>query len=125
LLWVHIYTAVIGGGNPAPVSEQDSAPIHIQSSSEAGAMSHQNIIGQKVRALRVEKELSQEALATQCNLLGWDVSRGTLSKIEARLRRVNDAEVMLLAKVLKCTVADLYPSKDTELLLSVARQGRE
>lgn len=87
--------------------------------------SHQNIIGAQVRFLRQQKKLSQETLAAHCNLLGWDISRGTLSKIEASLRRVNDAEVMLLSKVLKCAVADLYPSKDTELLISVARQGRE
>lgn len=85
----------------------------------------QNIIGSRVRFLRQEKELSQEALAAQCNVAGWDISRGTLSKIEARLRRVNDAEVMLLAKVLKCNIADLYHREKTEALLSVARQGKD
>lgn len=85
----------------------------------------QNIIGSRVRFLRQEKELSQEALAAQCNVAGWDISRGTLSKIEARLRRVNDAEVMLLAKVLKCNIADLYYREKAEALLSVARQGKE
>jgi hypothetical protein len=36
---------------------------------------------------------------------------GGLSKIEARLRRINDAELLMLAKVLKCTVAHLYPPR--------------
>ena len=84
----------------------------------------QNIIGARVRFLRQEKELSREALAAKC-IAGWDISRGTLSKIEARLRRVNDAEVMLIAKVLKCSIADLYPREKTEELLAVARQGKE
>lgn len=87
--------------------------------------SNQNIIGAQVRFLRQQKKLSQETLAAHCNLLGWDISRGTLSKIEASLRRVNDAEVVLLSKVLKCTVSDLYSVRDTDELLSVARQGRE
>ena len=85
----------------------------------------QNIIGSRVRFLRQNKDLSQEALAAQCNIAGWDISRGTLSKIEARLRRVNDAEVMLIAKVLKCSIADLYPRDEIGELLTVARQGKE
>jgi hypothetical protein len=36
------------------------------------------------------------------------VWRAGLSKIEARLRRVNDAELLVLARVLKCGVADLH-----------------
>lgn len=88
-------------------------------------MAKQNIIGQRVRALRNEKELSQDALAAQCNLLGWDISRGTLSKIEAQIRRVNDAEAMLLARALRCPIEALYSRATKEDLLAVVRQGRE
>ncbi|HRH98290.1 MAG TPA: helix-turn-helix transcriptional regulator [Prosthecobacter sp.] len=45
-----------------------------------------------------------------CQLAGWDLSRETLSKIEAGLRRVNDAEVMMLAKVLGCELKDMFPA---------------
>ena len=75
--------------------------------------------------MRVERELSQDALAAQCNVLGWDISRGTLSKIEAQIRRVNDAEVMLLSKVLKCSVEAFYDQASRDALLATARQGRE
>jgi transcriptional regulator with XRE-family HTH domain len=50
----------------------------------------------------------QEQLASRCNLIGWNISRGTLAKIEAKVRRVNDREVELLAKALKVDMSALY-----------------
>jgi hypothetical protein len=43
--------------------------------------------------------------------LGWDLSRGTLSKIEAQLRCVIDSELEILAKALRVEILDLYPTK--------------
>jgi transcriptional regulator with XRE-family HTH domain len=83
----------------------------------------QNIIGPTVRKLRMAAGLSQEALAAKLQVAGWDLTRGGLSKIEARLRRVNDAELLVVAKVLKCGVADLYPAKPGNLAM-VLRQAR-
>ena len=45
---------------------------------------------------------------TQCNLIGWNISRGTLAKIEAQVRRVTDDEVAFLAKALKVDISELY-----------------
>jgi hypothetical protein len=67
--------------------------------------------------------LSQEALATKLQLEGWDLIRGGLSKIEACLRRVNDAELWLLAKALCCSISDLFPERP-KWLVAVLRQGR-
>jgi len=72
-------------------------------------MAEQNLIGPAVRRMRVERGLTQDALAARCQVAGWDLSRGSLSKIEAQLRRVNDAEVRMLAHVLKCEILELYP----------------
>jgi transcriptional regulator with XRE-family HTH domain len=83
----------------------------------------QNIVGPVVRKLRMAAGWSQEALAAKLQVAGWDLTRGGLSKIEARLRRVNDAELLVLAKVLKCGVADLYPAKPGDLA-RVLRQAR-
>ena len=67
-----------------------------------------NRIGPKVRQIRESKGLTQEQLATHCNLLEWDISRGTLAKIESRTRKVSDIEVELLAKSLRVGVEELY-----------------
>jgi len=53
---------------------------------------------------------TQEALAREAQLAGWDLDRSTISKIEAGLRRVYDTEVWHLARLLKCPLDDLYPS---------------
>ncbi|MDB3967517.1 helix-turn-helix domain-containing protein [Porticoccaceae bacterium] len=71
-----------------------------------------NVIGPKVKALRSSKRLTQEALAARCNIKKWDISRSTLAKIEAQVRRVNDKEVALLAEALNVSVKDLYDQGD-------------
>ena len=56
---------------------------------------------------------TQEALAREAQLAGWDLDRSTISKIEAGLRRVYDTEVWHLARLLKCELPDLYPGTET------------
>lgn len=68
----------------------------------------QNIVGPQVRKLRYVQGITQEQLAARCGVLGWDLSRGTLSKIEAQLRCVTDREVMVLAKSLRVKLDALY-----------------
>ncbi len=77
--------------NQAPISEQIM-----------------NVIGPRVREIREFKGWTQDELAARCNLLGWSISRGTLGKIEARVRRITDSEVALLAKALEVDVNELY-----------------
>ena len=86
------------------------------------AGSPQNLVGPQVRRLRIEAGLSQEALAAKLQVNGWDLSRAGLSKIEACLRRVNDAELWVLAKTLRCQLTGLYPSKPANVS-SVVRNG--
>ncbi len=87
------------------------------------AAATQNLVGPQVRRLRTAAGLSQEALAAKLQLAGWDLSRGGLSKIEACLRRVNDAELWVLAKALSCPMADLFPARP-KLVTQILRQGR-
>ncbi len=68
-------------------------------------------------------KVSQEALAAKLQVAGWDITRGGLSKIEARIRRVNYAEVLVFATVLKCGLPDLFPPKPKDVTL-VLRQAR-
>lgn len=68
-----------------------------------------NIVGPNVQKLREARELTQSDLVARCNLLEWDISRGTLAKIESRVRRVTDQEVWFLAKALGVSVEELIP----------------
>ena len=69
----------------------------------------QNIVGEQVRKERYQLGLTQDMLAAKCAAQGWDVSRGTLAKIEARVRCVTDTELLVLAKALKVSLVSLYP----------------
>lgn len=55
--------------------------------------------------------MTQEEHATQCQLEGLDISRGTLSQIEAQVRCVTDDELFLVARVLKVSTDSLFPTQ--------------
>ena len=69
---------------------------------------YMNVIGPQVRRIRQRQRMTQEELTARCNLVGWDISRGTLAKIESRVRKVSDFEVALMAKALKVEIPVLY-----------------
>jgi len=70
-----------------------------------------NIIGENVRVVREKNKWTQEQLAAKCNLLEWNISRGTLAKIEAKVRRVTDIEVKTLALALNTDIENLFKGK--------------
>ncbi len=69
-----------------------------------------NAVGGIVRKLRNNAGLTQEALTAKCNVAGCDISRGTLAKIEARVRCITDIELYTIAKILKVRMEDLFPT---------------
>ena len=68
---------------------------------------HQNIVGPIIRQLREKRGITQAQLAAKLNLIGWDLSRATLSKIEAQLRCVTDYEIPILALSVGMEPSDL------------------
>ncbi|RTE67328.1 XRE family transcriptional regulator [Amphritea opalescens] len=67
-----------------------------------------NIIGPNVRKLRELQHLTQDELAAKCNICGWDISRGTLAKIESKVRKVSDYEALALARALNVNIDQLF-----------------
>jgi transcriptional regulator with XRE-family HTH domain len=80
----------------------------------------QNVVGPQIRRLRVRAGMTQDFLAAKCGVAGWDISRATLSKIEAGVRCVTDAELFLVARVLKVDPAALFP-RDVAAVLALLR----
>ncbi len=76
-------------------------------------MKSQNVVGAQIRKLRFQQQLTQEMLTARCGAIGWDLSRGTLAKIEAQVRRVTDRELWYLARALRVPLKDLFPRKVT------------
>jgi transcriptional regulator with XRE-family HTH domain len=67
-----------------------------------------NVVGPQVQKRRYELELTQEQFAAKCQLQGFDISRATLSQIEARLRCVKDYELLQLAHALNSSIESLF-----------------
>jgi transcriptional regulator with XRE-family HTH domain len=61
---------------------------------------------------------SQSTVATRLELAGFDISRSGVSKIEARLRFVDDKDLMFLAEVLKVPIQELFPRRESPGRLS-------
>jgi transcriptional regulator with XRE-family HTH domain len=72
----------------------------------------QNMVGPQVRRLRYVRGWSQEKLAEKLQLLGWDIGRVSLAKIECRVVRVDDYELLFFTKVFSVPLAELYPRID-------------
>lgn len=69
-----------------------------------------NVVGAHLRRIRTEQGLTQEQLAARCQVLGLDLSRGTLAKIEAQVRLLKACELFIIAKVLKVPMEHFYPA---------------
>jgi transcriptional regulator with XRE-family HTH domain len=67
-----------------------------------------NVVGPKVRLARKMRGYSQKDVAAKCNLLGWDVSRGTIAKIESRNRKVTDEEILCLSLALNVSISTFF-----------------
>lgn len=69
----------------------------------------ENVVGLMVCKLRSEHGLTQEQLAAKCQVRGLNLSRGTLAKIEARVRFLKACELFVIAKVLNRPMEHFYP----------------
>ena len=71
-----------------------------------------NLIGDKVRELRIKKGLSQQALSNRLELMAIYICRGSISRIEDKQRTVTDIELYGLSKVLEVPITDLFDKRD-------------
>ncbi len=71
-----------------------------------------NLVGDKVRKLRIEKGMSQQTLSNKLEMLAIYICRGSISRIEDRQRTITDIELYGLSKVLGVPIEQLF--EDTE-----------
>lgn len=70
-----------------------------------------NMIGKNLKKLRIEKKMSQQELSNKLEMLAIYVCRGSISRIEDKLRTVTDIELYGLAKVLNVSIEELYENE--------------
>ena len=68
-----------------------------------------NLCGERVRALRLgyPSKLSQRALADKMQLIGLDVDKNAIQRIESGKRFVTDIELKALAEIFGVSIDDL------------------
>ena len=71
---------------------------------------HKNLVGPQVRKLRYQHGWKQKDLAAKLQILGWDIDRASVSKIESQLVWVGDFEMFYLAEALRVDVKQLFPT---------------
>ena len=68
----------------------------------------QNMVGNKVRKLRIEQKMSQQSLSDRLETLAIYICRGSISRLEDKQRTVTDIELYGLAKVLGVSIEELF-----------------
>lgn len=68
---------------------------------------NRNLISQKLTALRNQCGLSQQDLAIRLQLMGYDISKNTITCIETNTRYVSDFELKAFKDFFNVTYEDL------------------
>ena len=66
-----------------------------------------NVCGKNVSAARKEKGISQRELADSLQLLGLDIDKNAIQRIEAGKRFVTDIELVVLSRFFNLSYEDL------------------
>ena len=79
------------------------------SSPHNGAAKNLNLVGQRIRTIRMEKHWTQNRLAKELQSAGLNKSRVAVARIEAQMVHVYDFQLLYIAKVLGVAPLDLFP----------------
>ena len=78
----------------------------------------QNMVGGKIRKLRMEQKMSQQTLSDRLETMAIYICRGSISRIEDKQRTVTDIELYGLAKVLGVSIEELFEDNEAPVDLS-------
>ena len=71
----------------------------------------ENKVGNNVRTLREQKNLTQEYVASQMQLHGCDITRSALAKIEVGQRHLYPDEIILIKEILNVSFDEILHIK--------------
>lgn len=70
-----------------------------------------NMVGDQVKALRLEQGLSQQAVSNKLETMAIYICRGSISRIEDKSRTVTDIELYGLSQVFGVDMKELFPKE--------------
>ncbi|MBO5888700.1 MAG: helix-turn-helix transcriptional regulator [Clostridia bacterium] len=65
-------------------------------------------VGKNIRKLREKAQITQESLATKLQLLGCNITRSAIAKIEVGQRHLYPDEIIHIKNILKVTYDDIF-----------------
>ena len=65
-------------------------------------------VGNNIRILREKANMTQEVLAAKLQLLGCDITRSAVAKIEVGQRHLYPDEIILIKQILKVSYEDIF-----------------
>ena len=73
-----------------------------------------NVCGKNIAYMRKKSNLSQRELAERLQLMGYDLDKNAIQRIESGQRFVTDIEVQALAKVFDVSLPTLFTDESDE-----------
>ena len=71
-----------------------------------------NLIGERLKLLRADKNLSQRDLARELQLIGIDMDKNVITRIETNKRYVTDFELQALKEIFNTSYEYLIDGKN-------------
>lgn len=71
-----------------------------------------NMVGDKVKELRLAKGMSQQAVSNKLETMAIYVCRGSISRIEDKTRTVTDIELYGLSQVFGVNIEDFFSTTE-------------
>lgn len=68
-----------------------------------------NLCGRNVMKFRKELNISQRGLASKLQMMGYDIDKNAIQRIESGERFVTDIEIVALTKALGRDITELIP----------------
>lgn len=67
-----------------------------------------NICGKNIKEIRKEQKITQDELCARMQVMGYQISRSDISKLENSKKFITDFEVLGFSKALKISILELY-----------------
>ena len=67
-----------------------------------------NIIGTTIKTIRKRNKITQEDLCARMQVMGYQISRSDISKLENGKKMITDFEIVGFMKALKVSLLDLF-----------------
>lgn len=67
-----------------------------------------NVCGKNIKRIRKEQKVTQDELCARMQVMGYQISRSDISKLENGKKFITDFELIGFSKALKISILDLF-----------------